>query len=372
MIFDELYRTLYKKEKMCYNSPVIRPLKTLDSFEAAMRLQSTIYSFVAASKEEASQYILRKTRDQERGVAAMSVLLNKVVPISARKWGEVARQLEEKFQIGNPEVQALLDANRIADLAAVFNGTKMVQDFDILAPFRKIRGLIVIGSKEWEKALRFNGKDPMGLGQNWCLRNFSLVTDTPNGPVELTPELMIKLVKLCQTPEWNCTPVLELELMEVGGKPTSLETQYSLWGVGHDGRGPGSVRQDTMWSNWFIGKHDWAKESATVKVVLKVKYLDFPAWSTMKNWNDQQKAAEERGLTIASAPSDALTMNLVAIAKGKRFRETTYARTCTIYARSPLHVDFSDSSLRVIDDWSPESVDSAVVAAVEGVPLELL
>ncbi|MHB1325263.1 MAG: hypothetical protein ACYC0L_03535 [Thermoleophilia bacterium] len=55
----------------------------------------------------------------ERGVAAMAVLPKGVVPISARKTGELARQLEEKAQIGDPEIQRFLEAGRIAEYGAL-------------------------------------------------------------------------------------------------------------------------------------------------------------------------------------------------------------------------------------------------------------
>lgn len=52
----------------------------------------------------------------------MSVLPKKVVPISARKMGECARQLEEKFVIDDSEFQSFLDSGRISEFANLIRG----------------------------------------------------------------------------------------------------------------------------------------------------------------------------------------------------------------------------------------------------------
>lgn len=249
---------------------------------------------------------------------------------------------------------------------------------DPLAPFRKIRRLITIGTSEWEMAFRSpKGSDPLGLGLSWCPKDIPLVIKTPRGQIEITPELMAELVKLCRTREWDCTPVFQLELAKVGGMTTSLENQYYWWGIPHDDDMKGGVlRQDEQWSNWFFGKqYEWATEPETLMPMWTVKYLDFPRWSSGKNWNNQQIEVGERGLEISTAASDALTLNLVSITKGKQgkqFRTTTWARTNSIFGRYPLGVGRSVRGLSIHDYWYPEIAYDGVGASVKGVPLELV
>lgn len=235
---------------------------------------------------------------------------------------------------------------------------------DPLADYRQIDNLILIGPEEIEKAfLGPKGENPLGLSPGWC----------PRIPVPWSVEQIEALAKLCQTPDWKTTPIPWLALPEVAGQPTSLYSQYNWWGVSHDGLGPGKIRQDIMWSNWFArGKQDYprAHEPAVKEPSWKIGY-ELPAWSASLNWKNQQKAAQERGLTIATAPSDALMLNLVAVATGKKLRRYTSARTATICDGSPLYVDFCEEGLTVDRDWLPGGADDDLGLVAEGVPKAL-
>lgn len=236
---------------------------------------------------------------------------------------------------------------------------------DPLDPYRRIQGLIVIGPAEIEQAfLTADGGNPLDLKPGWC----------PRIPVPYSVEQIKKLVELCQTREWRTTPVLWLALPEVGGQPTSFINQYKWWGVQHDNMGPGKVRQDVFWSNWYIGKsgpdYNWTREVATLQAQWHIGY-ELPALTTNLSWVKQQKAASERGLSIATAARDALMLNLVLTATGKYLRLTTYARTSTIYEGEPLDVSCSGESVHVDRNWNPDDAYGYVGAALEGVPLKL-
>ncbi|MDD5731433.1 MAG: hypothetical protein PHU42_00840 [Patescibacteria group bacterium] len=235
---------------------------------------------------------------------------------------------------------------------------------DPLAPYRAIDGLLVVGAAEWEKAMTGpNGENPLNLDKGW-------VPEVPL-PEAWTPELLRKLVELCKRPEWNCIPVLQLELFGVARHKTSLVNLYNWFGVQHDGLGPGIIRPGIDYSNWFIkqGIEGWPHVPATDSERWRISYVDFPAFTTKKRWENQQKVTKEHGLINSSVTSDALMMLLLAI-NYRKFRTSTWARTSTIYDERPLHVIFYDS-LDVYDYWHPENAHGLIGAAVEGVPLEL-
>jgi len=98
---------------------------------------------------------------------------------------------------------------------------------------------------------------------------------------------------------------------------------------------------------------------------------EHPLWTTRKDWADQQKAAADRKMPIATVSQDALMLNTVLAATGKRLRETTYSRTSTIYSGRPLGVDSAVSGVCVDRGRSPEDAGGSVAASVQGVPLEL-
>lgn len=247
--------------------------------------------------------------------------------------------------------------------------------------FRKIKGLLVVGPEEWEMATRRqNGRnrDPLGLGRNWCPRDILMVIDTSRGHLELTPEIMQVLVELCKTPKWDCTPVLQLELPEVGGESTSLAWQYKCWGVPHEGMTDGVIRQDEQYPSEPIrNKAECAFEPATEKVRVVVKYLDFPEWTTGKSWGSQKAEIKERGLETVSVSSDALTMSLVSIALGKQFRNfNSLARTDTMFDSHPLSINRKEGALRCStgsSSWGYSGNDLYFLgAAVRGIPSEIV
>lgn len=241
-----------------------------------------------------------------------------------------------------------------------------------LAEYRQIKDLIVVGPEEIEKAfLGPNGENPLMLTPGWC----------PRLPVPYSVEQMKQLVELCQTKEWQTRVILWLALPEADGMSTSLIDQYVLWGVAHDGLGPGRIGQDVMWSNWFLGKdYLWAKTPPVSEPTWnfwKVGY-ELPCWSTNLDWEDQKEAARKKGLRVSTATSDTLMLNLVAIATGRKLRSTSWARTATIFdgrqlwvtfcSMSPLGVSSGGPGLCVDNYWVPEGATGSLGLAVEGVP----
>jgi len=235
---------------------------------------------------------------------------------------------------------------------------------DSLDVYRRIQGLIVIGPQEIERAfLTSDGENPLGLEPGWC----------PRIPVPYPVEQIEAIAKLCQTREWNTTPILWLALPKIGGTPTSLADQYNWWGVAHDSKGPGKVRENVFWSNWFREsgpEYNFAKEAAVAQPEWNISY-EFAGWGTNLNWERQQKAVRERGLTIPTAARDALMLNLVLATTGRRLRSTTWARTSTRYDGRLLDLHSDAYGVDVSHFWHPGNAGVIVGVAVEGVPLEL-
>lgn len=230
---------------------------------------------------------------------------------------------------------------------------------DPLAKYRRIRNLTVIGPAEWRKAL-MTKENPLNLPANW----------QPECPTLPELEKMKAIAKLSLSKAWDTPAILWLALQEVSGQPTSLANQYKWWGVPHDGMGPGNIRKDVFYSNWFIGKYDWANEPAVTEPTWIVGY-ELPIWTTSKNRRNQQLAVSEHGMNIATATRDALMLNLVLAATGKRLRRTTYARTTTICDGYPLVVGSFDDGVYVGRCWDPDDGFDRVGASVEGVSKEL-
>lgn len=284
------------------------------------------------------------------------------------------RQRCRKAEISTPirsagfvRVPQGMDSGRALKILELAQAGKIPVDefLDSLVEYRRIKNLIVIGPREIEKSfLGPNGENPLNLASGWC----------PQIPLpeKWTPELLAKLSELCETKEWSTAPILWLAPKEVGGKPTSLINQYGWWGMAHDGYDGGSVKKDTMWSNWFIkDQHAWALEPAVSDWTWRVGY-ELPQWSVDLNWQGQQKAVQDRGLTIASAASDALMLNLVAVATGRRLRIATWARTATICGGCSLGVSFRADGLDVRGFWHPGHVLAYLGVAAEGVPKALI
>ncbi len=239
---------------------------------------------------------------------------------------------------------------------------------DALRPYRQIEGLLVLGPAEWDRAVRGpKVENPLGLTDDWC----------PQVPLPeaWTVELMVWLAALCRDSrrDYQCTPVLWLALPEVAGIPTSLIGQYSLWGVAHDGQPNGKVRQQ-MWSNYFVGKPEYpfAQVPAVAEPTWKVGYVDFPQFTTVKDWELQQAVAQERGLVVSTTSSDALMMNLLVAALGESFRTAAWARTADPFGGAPLDVSFSPSGLGVVRCFLLGRAGPGVGAGLEGVPSELV
>jgi len=75
-----------------------------------------------------------------------------------------------------------------------------------LEAYYEIKGLMVMGPREWRRAFTSKQQantNPLGLTHRWCS-----VTSLP----PWTVEQLRSLVKLCRTPEWQTIPILWLAL----------------------------------------------------------------------------------------------------------------------------------------------------------------
>lgn len=236
---------------------------------------------------------------------------------------------------------------------------------DPLSGYRKIKNLIFVGPEQWNKATTSRdrkNRNPLGLIPDWC----------PRPVLPYTIEQMKELARFCEIEKaWRTRVVFYLALPKVGEVPTSLIGQYKLWGVAHDNLGPGVVRRDVFWSNWFIQpNYDWAGHLPVAQPTWMIGY-EHPLWTTEKNWPNQQAAAADRKMTIVAVSQDILMMNLVLAATGKRLRGSTYSRTSTIYDGSPLSVDSRAYGVDVYRYWASEDAYDDLAASVQGVPSEL-
>lgn len=274
-----------------------------------------------------------------------------------RRVAELTRQMKEhpeRLSQISDGLQVLIDHKR----------SNLEPPADGLPEYYGIRDLYVIGPDEWGKAVRGEkrgNRNPLGLAQNWC----------PCPPVPYTVEQMRALVELCKTPDWATRVVLFLALPEVGGVPTSLIGQRELWGVPHDGIGSGRVCSNIFWSDWFAkDAPSWALEPAVTKPAWFVGY-ELLKWTIMHSWDDQQRLASDRGMSIMSVARSVLMRCLLAI-NGVQFNEQTWMRTATSHDGYPLSVHwYSGNGLYVSQYWHPELANGFLGVSVEGVPREL-
>lgn len=240
------------------------------------------------------------------------------------------------------------------------------QYLDPLYRYRQINGLIVIGPAELDRACKKkddpenppDNPNPLGLKEGW-------ITD-----IEVPPDIDKCICsEIWRADEWATRAVLALILPEIAGRKTSLINQQKLWGVPHDGFIGGTVRQDVFWLPSWIAQlnHDWANEPAVTEPQWVLIY-EHPLWTTGKNWTNQQRAAAERGMAIATAALDAFVLNVVLAAKGIQLRPNSWSRTSTIAGGCPLRVVSRDGSVGVSRDWGPEDAYGFLAASVRGVP----
>lgn len=254
----------------------------------------------------------------------------------------------------------------LQDLIELNEARPRIECGDLLKAYRRVRGLIFIGPAEWERAcLGAKKENPLDLEEGWCHK---LAPPIPY-PIEVIKGVM----KYCRTPEWNTTPILWLVLPEIisakfGKIPTTLIGQNRLWGVAHDDRPAGLVRQDVF---YFVKpNYDWANEVVAESAEWAVGY-EHVGFTAFKNWSDQQIAVRsKKGLQLVSAPKDALMLNLVIAATGKRLRSVTYSRTTTIFDGGPLDVCSNSNGVGVFRGWHSENRLESLAASVQGV-LEL-
>ncbi len=255
---------------------------------------------------------------------------------------------------------------------------RQVYEIELSDPFalhREIPGLLVMGPEGDEQAfLRPDDKEnpnPLGLPEGWA----RLLA--PKVPIS-ADQLYEQWVLPSQTPEWSdqpdgCTPVLRLILREIpcqgGPRPTSPVELYGWFGRRHNNYGPGIVRTDIHYSNWYLGRttEDWVNAPAVLQAEWQMSFLPHPAWTTMKTWELQQKAVRKRlGLRLPFGPEELWMMDILA-ACGQRFRENTWTRTSTIYDGCPLGVNLTPDGVNLYRSWHPGHAYPGVGAAVAGV-----
>ncbi len=247
---------------------------------------------------------------------------------------------------------------------------------DPFSPYRRFDNGIFIGPDEVEKAfLGSEGENPLGLPERWAPRDIPMVIITPDGrEIEITPDLIRGLSELCKTKEWKTLFILYLCPPSVpakeGNLPTHLINQSLWWRVAHDNLGPGTIRNNVFYSNWFLGpNHQWAQEPASTKWCWRIGY-EHPLWTAMRDWDVQQAVVAKKKMDIATVSSDTLMLNLVRALDAK-LRMTTWSRTNTPDPDDPLCIYGSDDGVNVNDDWYCRLANDRIGVSVQGVPLEL-
>lgn len=190
---------------------------------------------------------------------------------------------------------------------------------DYLAPYRKIKNLIVIGPREIEKAFRkANDKDPLRLGSDWC----------PKVEVPYSPEKMAILANHFASFNWNSKIILWLALPTIAQEAgvTSLCNQRRWWGDRGNGFKAGIIRPNILCSSWFVqNKAEWT----TVAAVSETKWLiSYERLKMACPEHQQAKLAERYGLKISSAVQETLMLILAEIS-GAQLRRPTYTFTST-------------------------------------------
>jgi len=280
------------------------------------------------------------------------------------RYARKTRELQERFEKGvvDPAVtlqglQQLIEGSRVTVPAIHLQA-------DPYTEYRQVKGLVFIGPSEWEKAMTSRdrrNRNPLGLKAGWC----------PKPDLQYPVDQLQKLVVLCRTPEWNTISVVWLALPEVASTSTSLVGQYSWWGIRHDNMGPGNVRKDVFWSNWFHSQDEtWKDEPAVIEPTWMLGF-EHPRWTTGKNWIRQQEVATDHGMTISTVAQDTLMLNLMASA-GKRPRLSTWSRTSTVYGGDPLLVRSNAYGVYVYSYWSPQNALDNLAASVQGMPSGLV
>lgn len=236
----------------------------------------------------------------------------------------------------------------------------------IAAGYNKIRNLIYVGPERVEKVMAGNRRNPnpLGLSSDWC----------PKVVPQYSVEQMKELARFCQVEkDWQTRVIYYLVLQKIGGLPVNLENQYDWLGVKHDNFGPGQVRDNVMYSNWFKGKNlpeALEMPEIDVEAALCIGY-EFPRWAAGLNYEDQKKAARDRGMRQVSAVQDTWMLNIVHASTAKRLRETTWSRTSSLYDGYPLDVSSGGYGVYVRRRWISPHANALVGLSVQGVPSEL-
>lgn len=284
------------------------------------------------------------------------------------QYARKTRDLQARLEKGTLDFDATIRG--IQDLiegrtSAMRGGVASAGIADPFAGYRKVKGLVFIGPGEWEKAMASRNRrnrNPLKLVADWC----------PHLSIPWMVDQMKKLVELCQTPEWNTTPILYLAIPEVAGTPTSLVGQYSWWGVPHNSMGPGSIRQDVFWANWYHSRDDvWKDEPAVTEPTWMIGY-EHPRWTTEKNWLRQREVVADHGMAISTVAQDTLMLNLRLASAGERLRSSTWSRTSTLCDGCPLFVRSDGHGVDVGYRWDLDDAYGALAASVHGMPLELV
>lgn len=285
------------------------------------------------------------------------------------------RELQDRLEKGTVPYDPAMSA--LQDLLQLESARPRVQGEDLLKAYQKIRGrfFLFFGPAEWERAcLGPKEENPLDLERGWCHK---LLAENPL-VIPRPIEVIKRVVAYCRTPEWNTRHTIWLMVPEIpspkGKIRTNLLNQNFLWGAPHDDIGPGLVRQDVFWSNWFVSqnekgkmaRYELADEPACDELDWGYGY-EFAAWTAKKIWVDQQAAISQRqGLSTVTAPRDALMLNL-ARANGRELRLAGCCRTETIFDGHPLDVSSRPNGVFVRQYWNPEDAYEGIAASVQGV-----
>ncbi len=237
------------------------------------------------------------------------------------------------------------------------------QYLDPLYDYRQIKGLIVIGPAELDRACRSLNPDnpnPLELKDGWV----------PNIPVPERTDKWIKSLIWRDDEKWKTRAALVITPPIIGKISTNLIGQNKIWGVPHDGLPGGLVRDDVFWANYFVEpNYDWANELAVTEWQWVIIY-EHLLWVASSNWENQQKAANKKGMLISTASQDTFVLNVVLAATGIKLRADTISRTSTLHNGHPLVVSSISDGVNVNQCWIPSGANDNVSASVQGVPLD--
>lgn len=263
-------------------------------------------------------------------------------------------------------LRALVDSGQ-GNLDEVLEEFYSLKQTDSLLPYHQINGLLVMGPAEIEQAFLSKNEEnpnPLGLPDGWC--------QALAPPVPWSVDELKRVVEYCRTRDWQCQPILRLMLREIicqgESHPTSLAKMYRWFGRPQGGYGPGIVRADVHYSNWYLKQtEDWVNAPAVLQTEWQIGYLPHPFWTTSKTWDAQQKEVlKYPGIRFAGASEEVWMMGILE-ANGIKCRQTTWTRTSTLFDGAPLDATLYSSGVSLTRCWLPGDASPSVGVAAAGV-----